>query len=257
MKLWATLLAVSLLLVGCAVPQNQSSSPPPTSSAESREADRTHTFQADDTLWGLAEQHLGDGSRWREIAELNGISDPTAIPNGLVLRIPDNGSTYRETASVTTQQITSSCGTDQVQELIEEIDRLAWELVTEEPPDSLELMPDWLDDRLDKDVHLGSRVYQWAECLDGASTSLRSYQSAYTKWVLTEGVVLKLMQGCYLTGSGWFECFEDIVSGFGLCLNASMELMTRAFVEGGPKLPWSKDAIFPYPEGFDPADVCW
>jgi len=49
----------------------------------------THIFQAGDTLYGLARAYLGDGARWPEIAELNGISDPTNIPNGATIRIAD------------------------------------------------------------------------------------------------------------------------------------------------------------------------
>ncbi|MDG4859285.1 LysM peptidoglycan-binding domain-containing protein, partial [Streptomyces sp. T-3] len=35
------------------------------------ETDRTHTVQAGETLWGVAEEELGDGSRFREIFEAN------------------------------------------------------------------------------------------------------------------------------------------------------------------------------------------
>lgn len=103
MRLWVTLLA-GFLLVGCNVPENQSSSPSPTTSArvvttaELREVGVIHTFQAGDTLWSLANRYLGSGSRWTEIAELNGIEDETAIPDGTVLSIP---STKTEATTVT------------------------------------------------------------------------------------------------------------------------------------------------------------
>ena len=110
MRLPGTLLAVSLLLIGCTVPENQSSGPSPTTSArvvttaELREVGGTHTFQAGDTLWSLANRYLGSGTRWTEIAELNGIEDETAIPDGTVLSIP---STKTEATTVTAAPTTN------------------------------------------------------------------------------------------------------------------------------------------------------
>ena len=50
----------------------------------------TYTLAPGDTLWMVAQRVLGDGSRWREIQELNGISDAEVkrLPVGLVLRLP-------------------------------------------------------------------------------------------------------------------------------------------------------------------------
>ena len=48
----------------------------------------SHTVTAGDDLWSLAEQHLGDGTRWREIAALNpGVGDHVLQP-GQKLLIP-------------------------------------------------------------------------------------------------------------------------------------------------------------------------
>lgn len=53
----------------------------------------THTVVSGDTLWGIAAQYLGDGSRYMEIYNLNTdkISDPNLIYVGQVLRLPGSG----------------------------------------------------------------------------------------------------------------------------------------------------------------------
>lgn len=63
-------------------------------SAEPRPDDRvqpkTYTMVAGDTLWSVAKRYLGDGSRWREIQTLNGITDAEIkrLPVGKVLKLP-------------------------------------------------------------------------------------------------------------------------------------------------------------------------
>lgn len=42
-----------------------------------------------DTLWDLADKKLGDGSRWREIANLNGVADPRKLQIGAKLKMPE------------------------------------------------------------------------------------------------------------------------------------------------------------------------
>ena len=51
---------------------------------------KTHKFQEGDTLYQLASEHLCDGQRWSEIAELNGIhwTQTGTIPDGLFIKIP-------------------------------------------------------------------------------------------------------------------------------------------------------------------------
>ncbi len=51
---------------------------------------KTHTVKSGDCLWNIAKKQLGDGSRWKEIHDLNldKISNPNLIHPGLVLVMP-------------------------------------------------------------------------------------------------------------------------------------------------------------------------
>lgn len=49
---------------------------------------RTHTVQRGDTLSAIAARHLGAASRWREIAELNRITNPGSLQVGQILALP-------------------------------------------------------------------------------------------------------------------------------------------------------------------------
>ena len=51
---------------------------------------KTHTVVKGDTLWGIASKHLGNGSRYTEIYELNRniIKNPNLIQIGWVLKLP-------------------------------------------------------------------------------------------------------------------------------------------------------------------------
>lgn len=62
------------------------------SAADTREGSppkpNTYTVIEGDTLWHISKKILGEGSRYREIAELNGISNPDRIYVGQSLNIP-------------------------------------------------------------------------------------------------------------------------------------------------------------------------
>ncbi|MFE7594203.1 LysM peptidoglycan-binding domain-containing protein [Kitasatospora sp. NPDC057512] len=49
---------------------------------------QTYTVEPGDSLWAVAERFYGDGSRYLEIAQANGIEDPDLVNVGQVLTIP-------------------------------------------------------------------------------------------------------------------------------------------------------------------------
>lgn len=48
---------------------------------------KSYTVKAGDTLWAIAKRELNDGSKYKEIAKLNNISNPNKINVGQVLRL--------------------------------------------------------------------------------------------------------------------------------------------------------------------------
>ena len=50
---------------------------------------RVHRIQPGETLDRIAAMHMGDATRWRAIAEVNGIEDPLALRPGRTLAIPE------------------------------------------------------------------------------------------------------------------------------------------------------------------------
>ncbi|SDJ76271.1 LysM peptidoglycan-binding domain-containing protein [Paenibacillus naphthalenovorans] len=60
---------------------------------DDREPSKTYTLTAGDNLWKVAQKVLGDGSRWREIQRLNGLTDAQlkSLPVGLTLKLPEQG----------------------------------------------------------------------------------------------------------------------------------------------------------------------
>jgi nucleoid-associated protein YgaU len=65
----------------------------PPKRADDRVQPKTYTLAAGDTLWAVAQKALGDGSRWREIQKLNGLSDAQLkkLPVGMKLKLPAAG----------------------------------------------------------------------------------------------------------------------------------------------------------------------
>ncbi len=49
---------------------------------------QAYTVQSGDTLWKIAQQTLGDGSRYMEIARLNNLPNPNQISVGQILQLP-------------------------------------------------------------------------------------------------------------------------------------------------------------------------
>ena len=47
-----------------------------------------HTVRDGDSLQSIAYSMYGDPTRWRAIAEANGIDDPLALPRGRTLTVP-------------------------------------------------------------------------------------------------------------------------------------------------------------------------
>lgn len=50
---------------------------------------KSYLVKKGDTLWDLADKNLGDGSRWREIAKLNNVTDPRKLQIGAKLKFPE------------------------------------------------------------------------------------------------------------------------------------------------------------------------
>ncbi len=48
---------------------------------------KTYTVKKGDTLWGICKKNLGDGSKYPQIAKLNGIKNPNLISVGQVIKL--------------------------------------------------------------------------------------------------------------------------------------------------------------------------
>lgn len=58
-------------------------------STSSQPQQTVYTMQDGDTLWHLAVIYYGDGTQWTKIADANGIQDPTKIPDGQQVTVPN------------------------------------------------------------------------------------------------------------------------------------------------------------------------
>lgn len=47
---------------------------------------KSYTVKSGDSLWAICQRELGDGSKYKEIAKLNGIKNPSSIKVGQVIR---------------------------------------------------------------------------------------------------------------------------------------------------------------------------
>lgn len=56
-------------------------------STASKTTPKTYTVKSGDTLWNICKKHLGDGQKYKEIAELNKLENPDKIYPGQVLRL--------------------------------------------------------------------------------------------------------------------------------------------------------------------------
>ena len=69
--------------------------PKPKSTPEKPKSDNlTYTVKAGDTLWGIAKQFLGDGSRYPEIKSLNGLTTDLILV-GQVLKLPSESADFQ------------------------------------------------------------------------------------------------------------------------------------------------------------------
>lgn len=48
----------------------------------------TYTVQKGDNLWSIAQSVLGDGFKFKDIAQLNNITNPSIISEGMILNLP-------------------------------------------------------------------------------------------------------------------------------------------------------------------------
>lgn len=58
-----------------------------TSRVSSKVTPKAITVKSGDTLWNLCKKHLGDGSKYKEIAKLNNLSNPNLIYPNQILRL--------------------------------------------------------------------------------------------------------------------------------------------------------------------------
>jgi LysM repeat protein len=70
------------------LPPAEAPAPPPPPPPPPPPAPRTYTVVSGDTLWAISERFYGDGSKYQQIADASGVSNPDLIHPGQVLTIP-------------------------------------------------------------------------------------------------------------------------------------------------------------------------
>ena len=84
---------------------------------------KTYVVKSGDTLSAIAKEHLGDASKYVELARINQIANPNIIEVGDTLKIPDNHSTPVEMLDLTEEVA------PQVNEVVPEVIEEKTELV--------------------------------------------------------------------------------------------------------------------------------
>jgi nucleoid-associated protein YgaU len=99
---------------------------------------RPYTVQRNDTLWGLARDHLGDGARWREIFDLDANrkvlgGEPDFLPTGVVLQLPiDSAETTKpNSAPASTDRPAAVAQSEQPATHVVERGESLWEIADE------------------------------------------------------------------------------------------------------------------------------
>jgi len=193
----------------------------------------THIFQSGDTLWSLAARYLGDGNRWPEIAQLNGIGDPNAISNGTPILIPGGALTTTPKAPATTRATTTAavCTVNQSNTLANAVSARARDLSESEPPSRIEEMLNYQVEQQSQLSLLATAVDEWGRCLRsaGAPSSPLVYHEAYAEWIAAEELVIQLAIDCYRSNSDPISCITDIQTGpAGLRLFEAMQDLSEA-----------------------------
>ncbi len=121
----ATVHEPSQVMLFVDLPADRPSAPDPGRADHEEEPDapspgwQTHTVESGDTLWDIAQSRLGDGHRWREIADLNyglpqpdgrALTDAHWLEVGWLLRIPGTEFPGAETVQNAATELTVQAG---------------------------------------------------------------------------------------------------------------------------------------------------
>jgi LysM repeat protein len=190
------------------------STPAKTPTNASATGQPTHIFQSGDTLWSLAARYLGDGNRWPEIAQLNGIGDPNAISNGTPILIPGGALTATPKPPATTWAPTTTvvCTIDRANALAGEVNLLATDYMEIEASQFGEEIVEFFDEKDRRLARLENKVDEWGRCLSGAPSSVRAYQAAFSRWIDASWPFAAMGQECYFETFDVETCTQDILN---------------------------------------------